>query len=554
MAGEESSAQVASGVYARKATGLVREGGAWSVLIYNINFVSIGLMTLFAVLLIPAFYPGSNIQTSFVLALLIVLPTSLVFAFFAAAMPRSGGDYVYVSRVLGPSWGMMSNWNQTVWWILYGGVPSAFFAYYGLTPLFRTLGVMTGRTGLITFGDKLSTPTGAFISGTILIVVLVAIFSLGLNVYFRIQNVLFAVAMLGAFITIFLLLAKSHADFQSAFNSTLAPISGQSDTFAAVMTSAKGGGFVTAPFSLYWTLIPITWIYLELVFNQSSAYIGGEVKRPGKVQLWSMPFAAIFSVAVAMLTVWVFQKTAGTTFLGALSFDNGATLKFSTAPLYTEVAAYTTGSTIIGFLIAFGFLFWSYAWLPGQIINASRNLLAYGIDGVGPAWLGKVNERFHTPINALVVMGLGSIAALFFYTRPNTPFKTLVGIFGFILSFILTSIAAIFLPYRQKAIFESSPVNWRIGKVPVVSIVGALSVLVCGLMAWVYLHDPLSGLSWTPSGHKGGGILFHSKTFDMFLLNLVIFVSGLVIYFVARAYRAREGVNLDATFKEIPIE
>jgi amino acid transporter len=267
-----------------------------------------------------------------------------------------------------------------------------------------------------------------------------------------------------------------------------------------------------------------------------------------------MPFAAIFSVAVAMLTVWVFQKSAGTTFLGALSFDNGATLKFSTAPLYTELAAYTTGSTIIGFLIAFGFLFWSYAWLPGQIINASRNLLAYGIDGVGPSWLGKVNERFHTPINALVVMGLGSIGALFFYTRPNSPFKTLVGIFGFILSFILTSIAAIVLPYRQKEIFESSPVNWRIGKIPVVSIVGALSVLVCGLMAWVYVHDPLSGLSWTPSGHKGGGILFHSKTFDMFLLNLLIFVSGLVIYLVARAYRRREGVDLDATFKEIPIE
>ena len=554
MTMKEGSGQVATGVYARKATGLVREGGAWSVLIYNINFVSIGLMTLFAMLLIPAFYAGSNIQTSFVISLVIVLPTSLVFAMFSAAMPRSGGDYVYVSRVLGPAWGMMSNWNQTVWWILYGGVPSAFFAYYGLTPLFRTLGVMTGRQGLIDFGDKLSTPTGAFITGTILIVVLVAIFSLGLNVYFRIQNVLFAVAMVGAAITIFVLLGKDHASFQTAFNGTVARVSGRADTVSAVMQSAKKGGFTTAPFSLYWTIIPLTWIYLELVFNQSSAYIGGEVKRPGKVQLWSMPFAAVFSVAVAMLTVWMFQRTAGTSFLGALSFDNGATLKFSTAPLYTEVAAYASGSTIIGFLIAFGFLFWSYAWLPGQIINASRNLLAYGIDGVGPSWLGKVNERFHTPINALVVMGLGSIAALFFYTRPDSPFKTLVGIFGFILSFIMTSIAAIYLPYRQKAIFESSPVNWRWGKVPVISIVGVLSVMVCAFMAWVYLHDPLSGLSWTPSGHKGGGILFHSKTFDMFLLNLLIFVSGLVIYVVARAYRSREGINLDATFKEIPIE
>lgn len=97
-----------SGLYARKSTGLVRAAGKWSVLVYNILFVSIGLMTLFAISLIPAFYAGANIQLSFVLALVVVLPTSMVFAMLSVAMPRSGGDYVYVSRALGPAWGMMS--------------------------------------------------------------------------------------------------------------------------------------------------------------------------------------------------------------------------------------------------------------------------------------------------------------------------------------------------------------------------------------------------------------------------------------------------------------
>jgi len=542
----------ASGVYARKSTGLVREGSAWSVLVYNINFVSIGLMTLFALLLIPAFYPGGNVQLAFVICLVVVLPTSMVFAMFAAAMPRSGGDYVYVSRVLGPSWGMMSNWNQTVWWVLYGGVPSAFFAYYGLTPLFRSLGVLTGSQGLIDFGDKLSTPTGAFICGTLLIVVLVGIFALGLNTYFRLQNVLFVIAMIGALLTIVILLFKDHGSFQAGFNASLADEAG-GNAFAKIMSSAKKAGFATAPFSLYWTLIPMTWIYLELVFNQSSAYIGGEVKRPGKVQLWSMPFAAVVSVAIAMLTVWVIERSAGLSFMGALSWDNGETLGFSSAPTYTEVVAYASGNTLIALVLSIGFIFWSYTWLPGQITNASRNLLAYGIDGVGPSWLGRVNERTHTPINALVVMGLGSIAALFFYTRPDSPFKTLVGIFGFILSFVVTSIAAVVMPYRLKDVFEASPVNWRIGKTPVMSIVGVLSVVTCVFMAWDYLKDPLSGLSATPK-HEGGGIFLHSRSFDMFLLNILIFVSGLVIYLVARAMRRRQGVDLDSTFKEIPIE
>ena len=541
-----------SGLYARKSTGLVRAAGKWSVLVYNIMFVSIGLMTLFAISFIPAFYPGSNIQLSFVLALIIVLPTSMVFAMLSVAMPRSGGDYVYVSRALGPAWGMMSNWNQTVWWVLYGGVPSAFFAYYGLTPLLRSLGVLTNNPGLITWGDRLSTPTGAFLTGTALIVILVVIFATGMNFYFRIQNVLFVVAMLGVLLTIVLLLAKNPASFRSGFNHSLASTAGTPDPYQAVMTAAKKSGFTTAPFSLYWTIIPITWIYIELVFNQSSAYIGGEVRRPGRVQIWSMPAAAVISTAAAMLVVWMFQRTAGTTFLGAVSFNGGAALHFSTAPTYSELASYATGNAVVAFLLCFGFIFWSYSWLPGQILNASRNLLAYGIDGVMPSWLANVNERRHTPVNALTVMGLGSIAALWLYTRPDSPFKTLTGIFGFILSFCITSVAAIVLPYRQRKIWENSSVNWRLGKIPVMSIVGVLSLIAVSFMGWDYLHDPLSGITWRPEG--GGGILFGSRSFDMFLLNILILLSGLVIYLVARWVQRRRGVNLDAAYGEIPVE
>ena len=541
---ESAGAPSTAGVYARRSTGLVREGSPWSVLIYNINFVSIGLMTLFALLLIPAFYPGGNVPLAFVICLIVVLPTSMVFAMFSAAMPRSGGDYVYVSRVLGPAWGMMSNWNQTVWWILYGGVPSAFFAYYGLTPLCRTLGVLSGNQGLIDFGDSLSTPTGAFICGALLIAALVGIFALGLNTYFRVQNVLFVVAMVGALLTIVILAFTSASGFQSGFDESLSDIAG-SGSYSQILGAAREGGFATAPFSLYWTVIPMTWIYLELVFNQSSAYIGGEVKRPGWVQVWSMPFAAVVSVLVALLTVWAIDKTAGLEWMGALSYDGGATLGFGSAPTYTEVAAYASGNVIVALILSVGFLFWSYTWLPGQILNASRNLLAYGIDGVGPAWLGHVNERRHTPINALLVMGVGSIAALWLYTRPDSPFATLVGIFGFILSFIVTSIAAIVMPYRLRDVFESSPVNWRVGGTPVMTIMGVASLIACLFMAWAYLNDPLSGLSASPDA---------GRPFNMFLLNIGIFVSGLVIYFVARAIRQREGVNLDSTFKEIPVE
>jgi APA family basic amino acid/polyamine antiporter len=544
-------AQAAPPIFARKATGLVREGSASSVLIYNINFVSIGLMLVFALIFIPAFYPGANVEGTFLAAFVVVVPTSLVFAMLAAAMPRSGGDYVYVSRILGPSWGMMSSLNNTIWWILYGGVPSAFLAYYGLTPLLRGVGILANNATLVRYGNDLSTPTGAFIVGALLIIVLVVIFATGLNFYFKIQNALFVIAMIGIVVTIGILVTTSHSDFVAAFNHYIGRSTGQANAFGAVEAAAKHAGFVTAPFSFYWTLIPITWIYLELVFNQSSAYIGGEVRRPGRVQLWSMPVAAVVSTGIAMIIAWQMARVVGTSFLGAASFTGGAPMGFGSAPVYTELVGYASSNVVLGLIVTFSFLFWSYSWLPGQILNSSRNLLAYGIDGVMPAWLGRVSYKRHTPVNALIVMGIGSIGALWLYTRPTGSFKTLTGIFGFILSFLMVSLAAILFPYRQREAFEASPVNWRWGRIPVISAVGALSFVTCGFMAWDYLRDPLSGLSVVPH-HTGG--LFGYGPFAMFLLNLVIWVAGWIVYQVAKMVRARQGVDLDATYRELPVE
>lgn len=544
-------AQSAPPIFARKATGLVREGSASSVLIYNINFVSIGLMLVFALIMIPAFYPGGNVQGTFLASFIVVVPTSLVFAMLAAAMPRSGGDYVYVSRILGPRWGMMSSFNNTIWWILYGGVPSAFFAYYGLTPLLRGLGILTNNATLVRYGNDLSTPTGAFIIGTLLIILLVVIFATGLNFYFKIQNALFIVAMIGIAVTVGILLTTSHADFIGAFNHYIGRSTGHPDSYRAVVAAATHDGFQTAPYSLYWTLIPITWIYLELVFNQSSAYIGGEVRRPGRVQLWSMPVAAILSTGIAMIIAWQMARVVGTSFLGAASFNGGAAIGFGSTPVYTELVGYASRNVLLGLIVTFSFLFWSYSWLPGQILNASRNLLAYGIDGVMPSWFGRVSYKRHTPVNALVVMGIGSIAALWLYTRPTGPFKTLTGIFGFILSFLMVSLAAMLFPYRQRETWEASPVNWRWGRLPVITAIGALSFVACGFMAWDYLNDPLSGLSVVP--HNTGGLFGH-QAFAMFILNIIIWVAGLVVYQIAKMIRARRGVDLDATYRELPVE
>ena len=513
-------------MFERQATGLVRAAGTLDVLIYNINFVSIGLMAVLVFLFSTAFYPGANLYVMTLLIFACVIPTSLVFAFFAAAMPRSGADYVYVSRTLHPALGMMSSWNNTAWWFMYGGVPSAFFAYYGVGPFFSVVGERTGTHWMVRFGNWCVTPIGAFVVGTILIAVLVAIFILGLHLFFRVQNVLFVLGMISIGIVIVTWLFQSTGSFESNFTAHTGQAFGP-----ALDSAAKKAGYVeNGPFSLKWTVLAGTWVYINLVFNQSSSYIGGEVRRASRLQLWSMPAAAVVTSIFLLILLALGDKIAGLHTFGKLAA--------ATALPFTAVAAQGMNSDAIAALLLFCFIFFSYTWLPGQILNASRNFLAYSLDGLVPAKLGAVHPRFHTPIYALLLVGAGSVGALWLFTHWSA-FAALVGIFGFILGFAIVSVAAIAFPYRLPEVFESSPVRWRWGGVPVMSIVGALSLVALGIMAWAFWTDPSAGIEGKLSTK---------------ILNFAIFGSGLVIYFVAKYVQQLRGVDVARRFKEIPVE
>jgi amino acid transporter len=526
-------------VFVRKASGLIRTAGTWDVLAYNINFTSIGLLLLFLFLLGPAFYPGASLPWAAVICTLLILPLAMVYGTLASAMPRSGGDYVYVSRVLGPALGMMSNWNMTMWWFFYGGVPSAFLARYGLAPFFRSMGIYTGDTTLTSIGNWFTTKAGTFILGTCLIITLIVVFAVGTRTYFKIQNILILFAVASTVLTVAVFVGKVPLDTITAFNAHMRAVSGKAVPSAYVVQSAKQAGFTgLSHFSLYWTLLVMTWVYLNLSFMSSSAYIGSEVKDARRLQLWSMPATLFIVGGGVLLSVLVIDHAVGYRFLAQLGYADPSGLGFNSAPTFQELASFMANNIVLAFLILFGFIFWSYAWLPGQILNGSRNIFAYAIDGLLPSWFKQVNSKTYTPINSLLTMGIASIVALGIYVFTSL-FATLVGIFGFILSFLLISLSAALLPYRLPDVFETSTINQRIGRVPVITIIGVVSFAAQAFMAWVFLRDPSAGLR----GHPG-----------MIVFNVVVFLSGLVVYYIAKYVQRSRGVDVSLSFKQVPEE
>lgn len=537
---DRAAPAVPTGNFARKATGLVRQAGGWDIFIYNVNFINIAIGAAFIFLFIPAgAYPGSNIYLSIIFCTVAVLPMSLVYAMFAAAMPRSGGEYVYVSRTVSPLWGLVANWNYTIWSFFYIGVPAAFLGKYGISSLMRTIGVNAHNLGLVRIGDFFASPWGTFLAGAVLIVLFAGIFIRGLSTYMRIQNMLFGIAMLGLIALVVLALIAVPGTFASHFNAYFAPITGHPDTLGHLHSALGSAAPVATSFSLHDTLSSITWPFTVLGFGIASAYIGGEVKGANRAQLKGMVGSVLFSAVMLLILTAAVLRIVPYNALGAIGAATTDQAGWSFTPVFTEIVSVLTSNWLMIGLIGIAFCLWTYAWLPIYIITTTRNMLAWSFDGLLPSRVSQVDDRLHSPVTAiLIATGLGLLFLGIYAFTPG--FATVSGFFGQTWTYMLASVAAILFPYRMRDVFEASPVRWRVAGVPLISLLGGASLVGMGLVDWAFLNDPNSGISLAAPG--------------MIWINVGVFLSGFVFYLAARTVRRRQGINLSLVFAEIPAE
>ena len=95
--------------------------------------------------------------TSFLILLL--FPIALIYVFMSLSMPRSGGEYIYVSRILNPLLGFIACWTLTIVGINWSGLLSQWAVNWGLGNLFLAEGLATGNKTLIDWGKYLSITT-----------------------------------------------------------------------------------------------------------------------------------------------------------------------------------------------------------------------------------------------------------------------------------------------------------------------------------------------------------------------------------------------------------
>ena len=237
--------------FTRNATGLVREVSLWDALIMNTLGMNVAVGSVLLLQQAPAIFPGGNMILAVIIGTLIMAFTLLwVYSEFSAAMPRSGGDYVFVSRALHPFLGWLLSWSQGIWLIFFWIGFNAWFALVSAVPTaLITIGSVTGHPGFISAANGLLAQHDflgihmqwyVFLFGSVLNVLFALLLIYGGRVYWRVQKWLFLLAGLAILAMVILLLAHGGG-LTSSWNSFA--VKNHTLRYDQVIPAAQAAGF-----------------------------------------------------------------------------------------------------------------------------------------------------------------------------------------------------------------------------------------------------------------------------------------------------------------------
>jgi amino acid transporter len=260
-----------------------------------------------------------------------------------------------------------------------------------------------------------------------------------------------------------------------------------------------------------------------------------------RTHLLSIPGALLVAVIFFIVLLPLYLHTTGYTFNGQLGFADPAAYGFASgAPAYPEIMSIASGTWVLGAIIILGFILGLFIWLPQTIVLISRSMFAWSFDRIMPASLSEIDSRTRSPVFAILIVTVLAIGSTAIYAF-TTWFATLSVLLGLTTTLLITAVGATVLPYTQRDMVENSQYARRIGGVPLLTIVGALAVLGFSAAIAVLLWDPGSGASLSANPGK-------------VWLTLGVYALAFAIYFISRAFRRRQGIDLSLAYRELPPE
>jgi len=531
-------------MFAREATGLVRRIGFWDSMFLVFQEITIGLTLIFYALALSTF-PGGDGVIAAILCGLAVVPVALSYALMSVAMPRSGGDYVFISRVIHPALGVASTLSYTIWTIFFGGVFTNWAMTVGAATVFQVTGSILNSPTLLALGYAAQQPTNVILVGSIILLGLPFLAARSIQVNVKLQSALMVIGILGVILWAVVLGTTNNGAFISQFNAFSMHYVNDTDYYHTIIRTAQQGGMTASTgFSLAATINLVPLAAYIFPYVSAASIVGGEVKNPGKNFPLGIVGALLLSLVLAVVALWALINAVGVNFLLSIDYVyvNGLSYALPTAPYFTLFAALVTNNLYLQAAMAVSFICWPLSAPVVGYILIPRELLALSFDRVLPAKISSVS-RYGTPWVAIIVMAVISEAMLIIYTLYATVLATISGIFGTVMgTFMVATIATALFPFvnRTKSIYEGSPkmVRYKIAGLPFISLVGILGTLFLGWITLMYIVNPAYGASNLVSD----------------VVIVIIYGGGIATYYISKIVRRREGVDLGQTFAQIPPE
>jgi basic amino acid/polyamine antiporter, APA family len=529
--------------FVREATGLVRSLSTLDVLALGIIGITPGATLVVFYVYIPFLYPGVDMTLGVIGSIVPSLIFGTTYYFLSASMPRSGGDYVYGSRIIHPLWGFLPNWMYTFVNVSALGFYASTVGGSYLAVFFAMLGNFFNNSTLNGWASYASSLNGAFLIALVAIWVSAVVNIAGMALYRRVQIVLFIIAMLGILVLLGVLAVNSNQSFQAAFNAYAATYH---TNYTGIISQATNAGWQPQSFSLVATLLALPYIAGFSLATVWPVIPAGEARQPQKSMLYGTVVAIAISGLIFLVTSVLFYGVVGDSFAKAMGYISNCgctTNPLPVGPYIQYLTSMLTNNPAVIFFLGFSFFIWSIILLPAFYLITTRSIFAWSFDRIVPSFLADVNERFHVPLKSILLVGaLSSVmGALSLYT-------SYVG-FAFNLTlatvscFVFAGVAAAAFPYvkRARSIYDQAPavVRRKVAGVPIVTIFGAAEAIIFSYLTYLDATSPaLSG----PINPSSLGLI------------LAMYAAAILIYFGAKAYRKGQGLDLDAVFKELPPE
>jgi amino acid transporter len=532
-------------IFVRKSSGLIRAIPPYQALAFAAGVMNMGCVSVYLIWG-QLLYPGANFFLfSWVAA--VIFPTILIYILFAIAMPRSGGEYLYTSRTLGPGWGLFASWSSTTLnSFIWNGIVQGFNVLWGIPVLLMQLGLATHDSSLWNLGTRIANPADPAYVWLFVVAMLFITFGnllhyLGAKAVgiVSVLNFITYTALLATWLLIFV--PANPLQMIGTMEAQLG-INFQKDV-VQVAEAVPGAMFGTVlSMSIFGAMV---YVGQNLLANTIPANFCGELKSVSRSQWLSQIGSTVYGIVYFTIGAWLIYHAMGLgnyQHLAMLSATGDDIKLFGTIPSFMYLSIFATGGNMtLPILSTVLFMISMWGSSVQQPMGATRNMFAYSMDGLFPGRLSEVDSRGSPWILCIIYYLVAVFCGFLFLYTPYLQYIAYSTATWFV-GWVVLSVAAIAFPYMKtsKGIWEKAPpvVRARFLGVPVLVICGVLGVIFNAAVAYA---------SFLPA--FTGGVL---QLYPLLTTTGIAFVFPWIVYGLCRLWNKQKGINIMRRFAEIP--